>query len=130
MTFFAIYDGFVLWDGGIRCGRGGNMSIVLAVGDRATSYYPRFAADPRYGPDPNRDLDYSGDAGASVFVSTPSDLVRFGVAINSGQLLQPATVQLLQSSQRLPSGQETGYGASIGLPRRLYLKCPQVIARH
>jgi serine beta-lactamase-like protein LACTB len=32
------------------------------------------------------------------------------MAINSGTLLQPATVQLLQTSQRLPSGEETGYG--------------------
>ena len=45
-----------------------------------------------------------------MFLSTPSDLVRFAMAINSGKLLQPATVQLLQTSQRLPSGQETGYG--------------------
>jgi CubicO group peptidase (beta-lactamase class C family) len=36
--------------------------------------------------------------------------VRFALAINSGTLLQPSTVQLLQTSQRLPSGQETGYG--------------------
>ena len=32
------------------------------------------------------------------------------MAINTGKLLQPATVQLLQASQRLPSGDETGYG--------------------
>jgi len=32
------------------------------------------------------------------------------MATNRGQLLQPATVQLLQTSQRLASGQETGYG--------------------
>jgi hypothetical protein len=32
------------------------------------------------------------------------------MAINSGKLLQPATVELLQTSQRLVSGQETGYG--------------------
>jgi CubicO group peptidase (beta-lactamase class C family) len=32
------------------------------------------------------------------------------MAINSGKLLQSATVQLLQTSQRLASGQETGYG--------------------
>jgi CubicO group peptidase (beta-lactamase class C family) len=57
-----------------------------------------------------RPLDYSCYAGSSVFLSTPSDLVRFGMAINSGKLLQPATVQLLQTSQRLPSGQATGYG--------------------
>jgi CubicO group peptidase (beta-lactamase class C family) len=45
-----------------------------------------------------------------AFLSTSSDLVRFGLAINSGKLLQPATVQLLQTSQQLTSGQETGYG--------------------
>jgi CubicO group peptidase (beta-lactamase class C family) len=32
------------------------------------------------------------------------------MAINTGKLLQPSTVQLLQTSQRLPSGEETGYG--------------------
>jgi CubicO group peptidase (beta-lactamase class C family) len=57
-----------------------------------------------------RPLNYSCYAGSSVFLSTPSDLVRFAMTINSGKLLQPATVQLLQTSQRLPSGQETGYG--------------------
>jgi CubicO group peptidase (beta-lactamase class C family) len=57
-----------------------------------------------------RPIDYSCYAGSSAFLSTPSDLVRFGMAINSGKLLQPATVQLLQTPQRLASGQETGYG--------------------
>jgi CubicO group peptidase (beta-lactamase class C family) len=80
------------------------------IPNRATSYFPRFAADPRYGPDPMRPLDYSCYAGSSVFLSTPSDLVRFAMATSSGKLLQPATVRLLQTSQRLPSGQETGYG--------------------
>jgi CubicO group peptidase (beta-lactamase class C family) len=32
------------------------------------------------------------------------------MAVNSGKLMRPATVQLLQTSQRLASGQETGYG--------------------
>jgi serine beta-lactamase-like protein LACTB, mitochondrial len=79
------------------------------MSDRVTFYFPRFAADPRYGPDLNRDVDYSCYAGASVFLSTPSDLVRFAMAIDGGKLLQPATVQVLQTSQRLPSGEETGY---------------------
>ncbi len=78
--------------------------------DLATSYFPRFAGDPRYGPDPMRPINLSCYAGASTFLSTPSDLVRFALAINGGKLLQPATVQLLQSTQRLPSGQDTGYG--------------------
>ncbi len=78
--------------------------------DLATSYFPRFAGDPRYGPDPMRPINLSCYAGASTFVSTPSDLVRFALAINGGKLLQPATVQLLQTTQRLPSGKDTGYG--------------------
>jgi serine beta-lactamase-like protein LACTB, mitochondrial len=85
-------------------------SLTKDIPDRATFYFPRFAADPRYGPDLMRDIDLSCYAGASVFLSTPSDLVRFALALNSGKLLQPASVQLLQTSQRLPSGQETGYG--------------------
>ena len=32
------------------------------------------------------------------------------MAIQAGKLLQPATVKLFQTSQRLPSGEETGYG--------------------
>ena len=80
------------------------------IPDQAISYFPRFAADPRYGLHLMREIDYSCYAGASAVLSTPSDLVRFALAIDSGKLLQPATVQLLQTSQRLASGQETGYG--------------------
>jgi CubicO group peptidase (beta-lactamase class C family) len=85
-------------------------SAADAIPDRATFYFPRFAADPRYGLQLTRPLDYSCYAGASAFLSTPSDLVRFGMAINRGELLQLPTVQLLQTSQRLTSGEETGYG--------------------
>ena len=85
-------------------------SATEPIPNRATPYFPRFAADPRYGPDPMREVDYSCYAGASVFVSTPSDLVRFAVAFSSGKLLKPATVELFQTSQRTSSGQETGYG--------------------
>jgi CubicO group peptidase (beta-lactamase class C family) len=85
-------------------------SATEPIPDRTTFYFPRFAADPRYGLHLMRPIDYSCYAGASAFLSTPSDLVRFGMAINSGKLLQPATVELLQTSQRLVSGQETGYG--------------------
>jgi serine beta-lactamase-like protein LACTB, mitochondrial len=80
------------------------------VPNQVTPYFPRYAADPKYGLHTMRNIDYSCYAGASVFVSTPSDLVRFGLAINGGKLLQPDTVQRLQAPQRLRSGEETGYG--------------------
>ncbi len=80
------------------------------MADRAAFYFPRFAADTRYGEDGARMVDYSCFAGSGAFLSTPSDLVRFGLAIDNGGLLQPATVELLRTPQRLPSGEETGYG--------------------
>jgi len=85
-------------------------STTEPVPNHTTPYFPRFAADPRYGPDVMRDIDLSCYAGAGVFLSTPSDLVRFAMAVNGGKLLQPATVQLLQAPQRLRSGADTGYG--------------------
>ena len=78
--------------------------------DQAVYYFPRFAADTRYGTQGPETVDFSCFSGASAFLSTPSDMVRFFMALDSGKLLQPATVQLLQTSQRLPSGEETGYG--------------------
>lgn len=77
---------------------------------QATSYFPRYSADPRYGVDLMRSLDYSCYAGSSAFVSTPTDLVRFGLAMTSGMLLKPETVALLQAPQRLADGADTGYG--------------------
>jgi CubicO group peptidase (beta-lactamase class C family) len=85
-------------------------AATAPTGNRALFYFPRFAGDPRYGPQEPREVDHSCFAGAAAFLSTPSDLVRFAMAINSGKLLQPATVLLLQTSQRVASGQETGYG--------------------
>ena len=91
-----------------------------AIPNRATFYFPRFAGDTRYGPQDAREGDHSCYAGAGAFLSTPSDLVRFGIAVSghlhqgsgaeSAKLLKPETVQLLQTPQKLPSGEETGYG--------------------
>ncbi len=80
------------------------------IPDRATFYFPRFAGNTRYGPELAREGDYSCFAGAGAFLSTPSDLVRFGMAVSSDTLLKPATVEMLQTPQRLASGEETGYG--------------------
>ncbi len=85
-------------------------SAKEAIPGRATFYFPRFGGDTRYGPESTREGDYSCFAGAGGFLSTPSDMVRFGVALGRGKLLQPATVEILQTSQRLASGDETGYG--------------------
>jgi CubicO group peptidase (beta-lactamase class C family) len=80
------------------------------VPDRVTFYSPRFSGDPQYGPELAAPVDYSCFAGAGGFLSTPSDLVRFGMALSSGKLLPTARVKMLQTPQVLASGQETDYG--------------------
>jgi CubicO group peptidase (beta-lactamase class C family) len=72
--------------------------------DRATSYYRQFETER------TSNVDYSCFAGAGAFLSTPSELVRFGFALTGGTFLQPATVSLLQSRQQLTSGEETDFG--------------------
>lgn len=44
------------------------------------------------------------------FLSTPEDLVEFADALAKGRLLDPATVELLWSSQKTRDGRDTGYG--------------------
>lgn len=80
------------------------------IPNRATFYFPRFAADTYYGPESAREGDHSCWAGALAFLSTPSDLVRFGMAFNSGKLLHPATVRTLQTPQVLASDEQTRFG--------------------
>ncbi|MBK7930025.1 MAG: beta-lactamase family protein, partial [Bryobacterales bacterium] len=85
----------------------------VAKGERqgvVTAYDTRFRSDPRHGMHVMRLADFSCYAGASGFVSTPSDLVRFGMGMMGGKLLQPATVGALQTAQRLKSDEGTGYG--------------------
>lgn len=85
-------------------------SVAESIPDLATFYYPRLSGDPAYGFEPASLVDYSCFAGAGGFLSTPSDLVRFGTAMTGGTLLKPATVDLLQTSQRILSGEETEHG--------------------
>ena len=93
----------------------------------ATSYNPRFAAKPTFGLTPLPKFDYSCHAGSNGFLSTPSDLVRFGMAVNRGKLLRPQTVQMLQTPQRLTSGELTSYGLGWEL-KTLTLAVDQVQA--
>jgi CubicO group peptidase (beta-lactamase class C family) len=100
------------------------------IRDRATFYFPRFAGDPRYGPQLTREGDHTCYAGAGAFLSTPSDLVRFGMAIDTGRLLQPATVQLLQTEQQVKSGEKTGYGLGWALETHPLAGRPARMAGH
>jgi serine beta-lactamase-like protein LACTB len=98
--------------------------------DRTTFYFPRMAAEPRYGPELAQEGDYSCFAGSGGFLSTPSDLVRFGMAIRGGKLLQPATVAILQTPQRLASGVETGYGLGWNVGTIQIAGEPTLVAGH
>jgi CubicO group peptidase (beta-lactamase class C family) len=80
------------------------------IPDRVTFYQRRFTGDGGEGVVPATTVDYSCFAGAGAILSTPSDLVRFGMALNGGNLLRPDTVSKLQTPQTLTSGQETEYG--------------------
>ena len=72
----------------------------------ATYYVPQFGPHPVY----QYALHVAGlrnlscYAGSMAFFSTPSDLVRFELAMNSGRLLRPATVQSLEAFGRTAGG--------------------------
>ncbi len=70
-------------------------------------YYPSFMLDPRYGLQDAPGADLSCILPAGGFLSTPSDLARFGSAMMGGALLDPATVRQLQTPVRLASGEPT-----------------------
>jgi len=113
----------------------GDTTIDVAsekIPERAAFYWAKFglARDTRYGPKPARVGDHSCYAGAAAFLSTPSDLVRFGLGINRGRLLKPVTVDLLQTPQRLASGKETGYGLGWGIETHPLAGQPARMAGH
>jgi serine beta-lactamase-like protein LACTB, mitochondrial len=85
-------------------------SATDANRERVTFYQRRFTGDGGEGVVPAIAVDYSCFAGAAAIISTPSDLVRFGMALHDGKLLQADTVKTLQTPQVLTSGQETEYG--------------------
>ncbi len=84
---------------------------------RAEFYFPRFAADTRYGPQGLDPIDTSCFSGAAAFLSTPTDMVRFIVGLDRGALLRQETLSSLQADQQLPDGQPTGYGLGWDLER-------------
>lgn len=84
---------------------------------RADYYFPRFAADTRYGPQELEAVDLSCFSGAAAMLSTPTDVVRFVMGLERGALLRPDTRAALLADQRLADGQATGYGLGWDLER-------------
>lgn len=76
--------------------------------ETAHFYYPSIMLNPRYGLQDAPEADLSCILPASGFLSTPLDLVRFGSAMMDDSLLDPATVEELQTPVTLPSGESTG----------------------
>ena len=105
-------------------------SANAPIPDRATFYFPRFSGENTSGLVVAQSVDYSCFAGAGALLSTPSDLVRFGMAVGSGKLLQPATVRMLQTPQTLASGEETGYGLGWMLETVTLAGAPTRMANH
>ena len=54
--------------------------------------------------------DNSCIQGAGALLSTPSDVVRFGLATLDGRLLRSETLDMLRTPLQLESGESTGYG--------------------
>ncbi len=79
------------------------------VPDRAHFYYPRLMLDPRYGLHDTSDQDLSCWLPAVGFLSTPSDLVRFGAAMLGEGLLDLATVDELQAPVRPVGGSRSDH---------------------
>ena len=73
-------------------------------------YWPRAVMDTSYGLEHPGIGNVSCFPGAVDYVSTPSDLVRFGMAMNRHALLDAQTTALLQAPVTLPSGRSTGHG--------------------
>jgi len=85
-----------------------------------TYYALGFGNDPqvRYGLHVTLLRNVSCFAGSLAFLSTPTDLVRFGLAMNTNPsspqlLLQPATVQALQAPHKSSPGHGLGWDSSV-----------------
>lgn len=103
---------------------------IQPMPDRATFYYPRFSGDTSSGSKLAQPVDYSCFAGAGAFLSTPSDLVRFGIALGAGGLLRRSTAATLQMPQLLASGQKADYGLGWSLQTVPLAGEPTPVAGH
>ena len=64
----------------------------------------------------NADLhDTSMKVPGGGLLSTPEDLVRFAIALNTGSLLKQETVERMWTEQKTANGTATGYGLGFGV---------------
>ena len=82
---------------------------AAGVPDRASFYFPRMAQSTALGVQDAPAADYSCFGGSGAFVSTPSDLARFGSAMMKPGLLKAETLALLQTPLTLDSGKPSEY---------------------
>jgi serine beta-lactamase-like protein LACTB len=81
----------------------------------ATFYAPGWGPHPvaRHGLHVRHPRNLSCHAGAMAFFSTPSDMVRFTLALDGGVLLQPETVKQLQMSRQLATDSSSGMPVAV-----------------
>ena len=81
---------------------------VLRPMARRTHFYWSFGGGR--GVEDANDADNSCIQGAGALLSTPSDVIRFGLAILGGRVLRSETLDMLRTPLELESGESTGYG--------------------
>lgn len=96
------------------------------VPKRANLYFPAFAMNTRLGLQDAPNIDHTCLWGAGGFISTPTDLVRFGLAMSRDDPLEPGTIEVLRREGRLESGEPTGYGLGWSV-RRVPLNGSEVL---
>jgi CubicO group peptidase (beta-lactamase class C family) len=84
------------------------------IPNRAQGYV--WEADGRLRNSALADTSYKVPGGG--LCSTAGDVARFGSALVSGRLLQPATLELMLTRQRTRGGRLTGYGLGLTLAER------------
>ena len=91
-------------------------SDALTEPATAHFYFPSFMLDPRRGLQEAPSVALTCILPASGFLSTPSDLVRFGTAMMGDTLLNPATVKVLQTP--VPVASKELAGQALGWAER------------
>ncbi len=82
------------------------------VARRTSFYWPFAARDPSFGVEGaiRKDAENTCIQGAGALLSTPTDVVRFGLAMLEGRLLRAETFGMLRTPLEPRSGESTGYG--------------------